>query len=324
MESQITNMIKKNLISAYKQTILHNSTHALAGIAAVALWQPLAPRTAIIAGVCALLPDTDTAMDIPHRTATHSLAGIGIMYWLALSADTTPDIIAAAVIGYASHIIVDTLHGLGVQILYPIKTMVTVAQVELQPIAIIAALIITSSTHNPAYARTLIMPYTPTPTVTVTPSPTPTPTATVTPTSTPTITVTPIYDYSADIAYAEYIAEHAVAARTCSYQGENSYQCAVARANEKIAWLRYCQAGGACSQETPIPTPRTAATPKTVSESVTATPTLWTAATPTPKTVSESPTPPITYTKTSPKWGTLKCEINWMGVEECIPNPSNP
>ena len=146
----------------------HLLAHALAG---AGLFLVLTPRPVwsgawwlvLVAAVAALAPDLDTVAGIPHRTATHSVFAIALVWWL--SHTLTPAPLAAAIFwGYASHVLVDVLHGQGVGIFSPVTTEhVQVAAMSVTAVAVIAGLVLWAGLKSDAPLYHLMHTATPTP-----------------------------------------------------------------------------------------------------------------------------------------------------------------
>ncbi|MBC7334820.1 MAG: metal-dependent hydrolase [Clostridia bacterium] len=122
---------RKNTTAAYiveiKRELSHYLAHVLAALAAVSLWNKLDDEIVTIAIIASLLPDADVWAGLAHRTATHSLLAIAGIWLLCYASTATPAVQSAATIAYASHIAVDLLHGLGIQLIWPARRMYTIA-----------------------------------------------------------------------------------------------------------------------------------------------------------------------------------------------------
>jgi len=240
---------RKNDITAYIAEIAHYLAHVLAALAAVSLRYRLNDETITIAIIASLLPDADTWLGLAHRTVTHSLIAIPAMALLGYAAGE-PAVAHAATIAYASHIAVDLLHGMGVQLLWPARRMYAISSVSPVWIAAACALIIIATARVPT--PPLAPAPTPTPTLTRTPTPTPTRTPTPTITPTPTTTPTPTLDYwLVEIARLRAERARADADYTCRAYGKYSQRCTDANYQAAIAWAEYCRLAGC----TPPPAP---------------------------------------------------------------------
>ena len=253
-------------MNATMTQIIHTIAHTLVGIAAALLW-PLTLERALVAGIAAMLPDADNYLDIPHRTATHSILAVAGIYLLAWSS-TPPDPIipTIAAVAYASHIALDLLHSdAPLQPLWPMRYMASIQQIHVPPTTatLIALATIALSLYHPAPASAIVP--TPAPTRTHMPTRTPTPTHTPTPTRTPTPTTTPDY-WGIEIARLRAEQSQALAAYQCRAHGLHSQQCLNASYSATISWLEYCQLAN-CPTPTPTgtpPTPTPTGTPPTL------------------------------------------------------------
>ena len=248
---------RKNDITAYIATIsreiAHYLAHVLAALAAVSLWHRLNDETIAIAIIGSLLPDADVWLGLAHRTATHSLIAIAGIGALGYAAGGEPAAVHAAAIAYASHIAVDLLHGMGVQLLWPARRMYAITNIAPTWIAAACALLTLTLSSAPATP-----PLAPAPTITPTrtPTPTSTPTRTPTPTVTPTRTLTPTRtpDYW-QIEIARLRAERAQANATfiCRAYGLHSRKCGDAQLAAAIEWAEFCRIAGCPPPPTPTP-----------------------------------------------------------------------
>lgn len=122
MEKRLTD--RKNNIRAYTAKIAHDAAHVAAhvaaAVAAVGLRYDLTPPRLVLAALGAALPDVDVFLPLAHRTVTHSLLALGVVF-LAGRAVLGESLAVTLAVGYGSHIAVDLLHGLGVQLLWPAR-----------------------------------------------------------------------------------------------------------------------------------------------------------------------------------------------------------
>jgi len=241
-------------MNATMTQIIHTLAHIATGIATAAAIYPLSIERALVAGIAAMLPDADNYLDIPHRTATHSILAVAGIYLLAWSTQPPdPHVPAIAAIAYASHIALDLLHSdAPLQPLWPMRYMASIQQIHLPTTtaAIIAIITIALSIYIPTPAK-LIIP-TPQPTRTATLTRTPTATRTTTPTHTATPTHTTDY-WAIEIARLRAEQARADADYTCRLRGQYSQKCTDARYTYDIARAEYCRLA-ACATYTPTPT----------------------------------------------------------------------
>jgi membrane-bound metal-dependent hydrolase YbcI (DUF457 family) len=161
--------------AAYTATITHYAAHALAGLALVSLVAPLDITTALIAIAAAIIPDIDTDLGLPHRAASHSLIALALVgaggYRLGIAAAA----LVPFVVGYASHLLVDLMHGNGIMLAYPLRTFVHVAILPVSNITTAAAFVLAIGLYYPrqTVANIALLPQ---PTITATAAPTVTPT----------------------------------------------------------------------------------------------------------------------------------------------------
>ena len=117
-------------------------THAAFGtlcyfIVAACLWWTVSPAVAAVAVLGSLLPDIDIPtsavgrplfplagainQQVGHRTLTHSLVGMGAVGFVAtpLFLFSRPELYWALLIGYLSHLLIDTENKMGVELLWP-------------------------------------------------------------------------------------------------------------------------------------------------------------------------------------------------------------
>lgn len=245
MEKSLTD--KKNTIDAYIAEISHYTAHIITAFALVSLWYPIDNNAILLIAAFALLPDTDTWLELPHRTVTHSLFSIAFIATLGYAADGRVTDTVIGTIAYASHIIVDLFHGQGTQLLWPSRRFYSITQVEPATIAIVATIVLFVSARNPT--PPLTPPPTPTPTATSTPTPTAIP-PTTTPTITPTATPTPDY-WRIEELRLQYEAAAAEAEYTCRVYGERHQYCIAARYAAEIRRAQWCRLAG-CPP--PVPT----------------------------------------------------------------------
>lgn len=250
---------KKNTTAAYiaqiSPQIAHYAAHILAGIAAVSLWYPITPMNATMAIIFALMPDIDTNLEIPHRTATHSIAAIAIIAIGGYSSSGQADEIAISVIAYASHIATDLFHGIGIQLLWPLSPrFFSIAQISPAIIAAVAAIIasVIPLTPTPPLAPPPPPTATPTATPTITPTATPTITPTTTPTATPTTTPTPTADFWR-ITELRLEAEKAAnkAEFICRAYGKENIECKNAKFDAEIRKAQFCRIAACTSTPSP-------------------------------------------------------------------------
>lgn len=100
-------------------------THAAAGLAigfGIGAWSALPFEqtilVALISEAAALLPDWDLKLKIRHRGLTHSLLVLCILSF-ALSLLLPSILLFPAVLGYASHLVLDLLTVQGIELFYP-------------------------------------------------------------------------------------------------------------------------------------------------------------------------------------------------------------
>lgn len=95
------------------------STHIAAGAASyVAIVGP-DPTGIIIAGVASILPDLDVYLPIGHRGPTHSLLAVIALY--AFLTAVYPSIATAVIVGYLSHLILDSFTVARIPWLWPMQ-----------------------------------------------------------------------------------------------------------------------------------------------------------------------------------------------------------
>jgi membrane-bound metal-dependent hydrolase YbcI (DUF457 family) len=114
----------------------HVAFAALCGVIAQGAGAPLEPISAAALAFGSILPDIDTTQSglgkfvkpvsrflerrFGHRTITHSLLGMAILAALAFPLiGTAPNAYVYLLLGFASHLILDTMNIIGVPLLYP-------------------------------------------------------------------------------------------------------------------------------------------------------------------------------------------------------------
>lgn len=252
MEKSLTD--RKNDTRAYiaeiSREIAHYAAHVLAGLAFISLWCRIDDNVLILAIIFSLLPDADTWLGLAHRTASHSLAAIAFIGLLGYASGGQVRDISISVIAFSSHIAVDLLHGLGIQLLWPSRRFFSISQISPAWIAGASTMLLLALARGPATP-----PLAPTPPLTATPTRTSTPTCTLTPTATLTPTRTPMPTETPDYWRMEELRLQAQKAADeaefiCRAYGNNHPKCRAARYDAEIQRAQYCRLANC-----PTPTP---------------------------------------------------------------------
>ncbi len=101
-------------------------THVAIGVTAYVAVAGLNPAGMAVAAIASKAPDID--LKFKHRGVTHSLMALVVMGLMAKT--FFPDILIPVLIGYGSHLILDTLTPMGIPWLWPIKTKFKVPVVK--------------------------------------------------------------------------------------------------------------------------------------------------------------------------------------------------
>lgn len=261
---------RKNETGAYiaeiSREIAHYAAHILAALALVSLWHKIDDKALTLAIIFSLLPDADTWLGFAHRTFTHSIAAIALIALAGHASAAEPADISIAIIAYSSHIAIDLLHGLGIQLLWPARRFFAISQISPATIAGASVILLALALRAPAGPPLAPLPTstptrtaTPTATRTATPTATATPTPTITPSRTPTATATPDW-YKIERARLEWQAAEIAAADTCR-RHERDARCEQAKIAAQIAYLEYARLLPPTEPATATPTPTATATP---------------------------------------------------------------
>lgn len=93
-------------------------THVAIGVTAYVAVAGFDPAGMAVAAVTSKLPDID--LIFKHRGVTHSLAALIALGFITKTA--YPEILTPVLIGYGSHLVLDTLTPMGIPWLWPKKT----------------------------------------------------------------------------------------------------------------------------------------------------------------------------------------------------------
>lgn len=100
---------------------MEGKTHIITGITAYVAVAGLDPAGIAVAAAASKLPDIDLVFkNRAHRKVTHSLLALITLGYITNTA--FPDISLPVIIGYGSHLVLDTLTPAGIPWLWPIKT----------------------------------------------------------------------------------------------------------------------------------------------------------------------------------------------------------
>lgn len=151
-------------------SLVHSLAHMSAGVFAALMVCPPEFQFMLAGALSALLPDFDVELGLPHRTQSHSLLPPVVLY-LFYATEKEP-LLLAVIAGYASHLIVDLFHGNGIMLFFPLRTFVSIANVEPRIIALVAVFLagmfVFRPLPEPPIVKALAAPYQfyPTPTAT--------------------------------------------------------------------------------------------------------------------------------------------------------------
>ncbi|MFN3492530.1 MAG: metal-dependent hydrolase, partial [Anaerolineales bacterium] len=120
-------------------SLVHSIAHMSAGIFAALMVCPPEFQFMLAGAMSALLPDFDVELGLPHRTQSHSLLPPVVLY-LFYATEKEP-LLLAVIAGYISHLVVDLLHGNGIMLFFPIRTFVSISNIEPRIIAVVAVLL---------------------------------------------------------------------------------------------------------------------------------------------------------------------------------------